>query len=88
MDTGKRYRSRVDHHYGKAFVRGYEYMARLQYLPHNIKLCPVEGTQEWNLTVVPPDKLPGIYILFFACFCFGIERFLPDTVSFESAWMV
>jgi hypothetical protein len=62
MDGGSRYPSRVDNQYGKAFVRGYEYMARLQYLPDNPTLCkPAAGPETFNLTHVPPDHLPGGY---------------------------
>ena len=62
MDSGERYRSRADHVFGKAFVRGGEYMARLQYLEGNLHLCPSASQDKtWNLTHVPPDMLPGTF---------------------------
>jgi len=63
MDSGERYKSRVDHRFGKAFVRGYEYMARLQYLQDSYHLCASSDRQSANLTFVPPDQLPGKYSL-------------------------
>ena len=70
MDGGSRYKSRVDNHYGKAFVRGYEYMARLQYLPDHPTLCkPAGESYTINLTHVPPDQLPGECL-----YCFGRWR--------------
>jgi hypothetical protein len=68
MDGGSRYKSRVDIHYGKAFVRGYEYMARLQYLSDNPTLCtPAAGPETFNLTHVPPDQLPGGFLSCIGC---------------------
>lgn len=59
MESGERYKSRPDHLYGRAFHRGYEYMARLQHMPENLSLCPSpSGPEKVNLTVVPPDKSP------------------------------
>jgi len=59
MDSGERYKSRPDHHYGRAFHRGYEYMARIQHLPENLSLCPSSyGPDRFNLTIVPQDKSP------------------------------
>lgn len=64
MDSGERYKSRADHHYGRAFHRGYEYMARLQFLEDNLSLCPPPNEQEtYNLTHVPLDELPGECLL-------------------------
>ncbi|CAB9512203.1 Receptor homology region, transmembrane domain-and RING domain-containing protein [Seminavis robusta] len=57
LDGGSRYSSRADHHY-KAFKRGYEYMARLQYIPGHTSLCPHIPGEKVNLTIVPPDSLP------------------------------
>lgn len=61
MDSGDRYKSRPDHFYGRAFHRGYEYMARMQHIAENLSLCPSPfgpGPERVNLTVVPPDKSP------------------------------
>lgn len=62
MDSGARYRSRADHYFGKVFVRGYEYMARLQHIEGNLALCPTANRDVWNLTQVPPDRLPGMCV--------------------------
>ena len=59
MESGSRYKSRVDHEFGKSFVRGYEYMARLQAFDGNPTLCPTEGPDSFNMTHAPPDQLPG-----------------------------
>ena len=65
VDTGERYGSRVDHTYGRVFKRGFEYMARLQYLEGNFHLCPskTKPQQVWNLTYVPAD-FPGTNMVF------------------------
>ena len=68
MDSGERFGSRLDHTYGRVFKRGYEYMARLQYLEGNFDLCPPTKSSPqppkiWNLTDVPFD-LPGMFSLF------------------------
>jgi len=52
--------SRPETNIGKQFVRGYQYMARLQYLEGNLPLCsyglPYKKIK-WNVTV-PDDGLP------------------------------
>jgi hypothetical protein len=68
MDTRHRYASRQDHSLGKRLWKGYEYMARLQYVDGNLPLCPDNHyhrddtnmhmhTTPYNLTV-PEDGLP------------------------------
>mmetsp|Transcript_13131 Transcript_13131/g.18888 ORF Transcript_13131/g.18888 Transcript_13131/m.18888 type:complete len:534 (-) Transcript_13131:1153-2754(-) len=59
QNTGETYPSYPDRLIGGRFVEGHPYMARLQYLPSDIDLCPPYGTSKVNLTVVQPhDKLP------------------------------
>jgi hypothetical protein len=88
MDSGTRYRSRADHHFGKAFVRGYEYMARLQKLEGNYALCPSPNQESWNLTSVPPERLPGTFfycctpISAFCCVSFLLRLTLLVWISF------
>jgi hypothetical protein len=64
MDTRLRYASRQDHSLGKKLWKGYEYMARLQYIDGNLPLCPDNENNHhdmhhapYNLTV-PEDGLP------------------------------
>lgn len=64
MDTRHRYASRQDHSLGKRLWKGYEYMARLQYVDGNLPLCPDDNDNNhsmhhapYNLTV-PEDGLP------------------------------
>lgn len=58
METGKHYISPPEE-YGKHLWRGYEYMARLQYLDSNPYLCPdaVPPLRIYNITV-PMDGVP------------------------------
>jgi hypothetical protein len=63
MDTRHRYASRQDHTLGKKLWKGYEYMARLQWIDGNLPLCPENENSgmvhraPYNLTV-PQDGLP------------------------------
>jgi hypothetical protein len=59
IDTGKRFASHQDHSLGKRLWKGYEYMARLQYINGNLQLCPSEhGQNHTYKLLVPEDGLP------------------------------
>ena len=56
-ESGKRYASRQDKYYGPKFRRGYQYLARLQYVEQNIELCPTGANTTYDL-IKPFDGLP------------------------------
>eukprot|EP00522_Entomoneis_paludosa_P014444 CAMPEP_0172459624 /NCGR_PEP_ID=MMETSP1065-20121228/33397_1 /TAXON_ID=265537 /ORGANISM="Amphiprora paludosa, Strain CCMP125" /LENGTH=623 /DNA_ID=CAMNT_0013214371 /DNA_START=319 /DNA_END=2190 /DNA_ORIENTATION=- len=57
LDSGKRYASRQDRFYGPLFWKGYQYMARLQYVEDNLSLCP-EPFNRTHTLQTPVDNLP------------------------------
>jgi len=57
LDSGKRFASREDKYYGPLFWKGYQYMARLQYINENFSLCPSENNKTQSLQL-PVDNLP------------------------------
>jgi hypothetical protein len=63
VDSGKEYASRPDKSIGLRFHYGLQYPAHLQQIPGNTHLCYdpslPENTQNWNISVVPDDGLPG-----------------------------
>jgi hypothetical protein len=67
VDSGKEYASRPDKSIGIQFHYGLEYPARLQRIPGNEHLCYdpsfPENTQNWNISVVPDDGLPGTLLV-------------------------
>jgi hypothetical protein len=59
--TGERYASHPDRQVGTRWMEGYEYMARLQMIPHDLDLCGTDPSK--NLTVtVPTDGLPVVLL--------------------------
>ena len=59
LDTNKRFASKQDNYYGPLFWKGYQYMARLQYLPGNMEACPSQDSYEPEQQLIAPtDGLP------------------------------
>lgn len=60
--TGERFPSYPDRLIGSKFLEGFEYMARLQYIPDDLDVCPSFQPVS-NITIVPPrDGLPVVLL--------------------------
>jgi len=59
-DTGARYPSEPDHWYSGHFIPGVNYMAHLQYLEHNLDVCPI--TTEKFSVKRPIDNFPVVLL--------------------------
>lgn len=56
-ETNEKFASRTDPYYGPALRKGYTYMARLQYIPTHIDLCPSNNDNSARTLVLPYDGL-------------------------------
>jgi len=60
-DTGVRYPSEPDRWYSGHFIPGVNYMAHLQYLEHNLDLCPGVSTKKFTVKR-PNDNFPVVLL--------------------------
>jgi hypothetical protein len=57
VETGRTFESKPDRKVGQRLWKGYEYLARLQYVAENPTLCSLDATHVLNI-VPPTDGLP------------------------------